>query len=150
MSSCDDAAPYLIAALGGSEVAKRLVGGVKWWQVRGINGYVYVLISLQGPLTPFSASTGSGSQPRRTIRKRRNATKSRPRGVRQTWTRLARLLRRRTSRTAPTGPMTKIWTLCVVFSTCMEGVTTLVVWIRKGVLGCARCTSRRSLRGPQI
>ncbi|KJA28859.1 hypothetical protein HYPSUDRAFT_33255 [Hypholoma sublateritium FD-334 SS-4] len=38
MSSCDDAAPYLIAALGGPEVAKRLVGGVKWWQVRGING----------------------------------------------------------------------------------------------------------------
>jgi hypothetical protein len=36
---CDEAAPYLIKALGGEEVAKRLIGGVKWWQVRGINGY---------------------------------------------------------------------------------------------------------------
>ncbi|KAF9486039.1 alpha/beta-hydrolase [Pholiota conissans] len=35
---CDEAALYLIKALGGDEVAKRLIGGVKWWQVRGING----------------------------------------------------------------------------------------------------------------
>ncbi|KAF9560975.1 alpha/beta-hydrolase [Agrocybe pediades] len=38
ISCCDDAAPYLIKALGGEEVARRLVGGIKWWQVRGING----------------------------------------------------------------------------------------------------------------
>ncbi|KAG5647060.1 hypothetical protein DXG03_001430 [Asterophora parasitica] len=38
MSSCDDAAKHLIAALGGEEAARRVVGGVKWWQVRGIDG----------------------------------------------------------------------------------------------------------------
>ncbi|KAH9485586.1 AB hydrolase superfamily protein C4A8.06c [Psilocybe cubensis] len=38
MSCCEDAAPYLITALGGEDVAQRLVGGVKWWQVRGVNG----------------------------------------------------------------------------------------------------------------
>ncbi|GLB37690.1 putative alpha beta-hydrolase [Lyophyllum shimeji] len=38
MSSCDEAAKYLITALGGEETARRVVGGVKWWQVRGING----------------------------------------------------------------------------------------------------------------
>ncbi|KAG6850876.1 hypothetical protein H0H93_007494 [Arthromyces matolae] len=38
MSTCDEAAKILVAALGGEEVAKRVVGGVKWWQVRGVNG----------------------------------------------------------------------------------------------------------------
>ncbi|KAF8918226.1 hypothetical protein CPB85DRAFT_1283128 [Mucidula mucida] len=32
------AAKYLTQVLGGEETARRLVGGVKWWQVRGING----------------------------------------------------------------------------------------------------------------
>jgi len=40
MSSCNEAAEYLIKALGGEEAARRVVGGVKWWQVRGIDGYV--------------------------------------------------------------------------------------------------------------
>ncbi|KAF8070704.1 hypothetical protein FPV67DRAFT_1038167 [Lyophyllum atratum] len=38
MASCDEAAKYLITALGGEETARRVVGGVKWWQVRGITG----------------------------------------------------------------------------------------------------------------
>ncbi|KAI0365597.1 alpha/beta-hydrolase [Pilatotrama ljubarskyi] len=38
MSCCDDAATYLIKALGGEEVTKRVVGGTKWWQVRGVKG----------------------------------------------------------------------------------------------------------------
>ncbi|KAH7928695.1 alpha/beta-hydrolase [Leucogyrophana mollusca] len=38
MSCCDDAAVYLIQALGGEDVAKRVVGGTKWWQVRGVRG----------------------------------------------------------------------------------------------------------------
>lgn len=38
MCSCDEAATYLIKALGGEDIARKLVGGVKWWQVRGING----------------------------------------------------------------------------------------------------------------
>ncbi|KAK7036461.1 hypothetical protein VNI00_011658 [Paramarasmius palmivorus] len=37
-SCCNDAAGYLITALGGEDVARRVVGGVKWWQVRGIDG----------------------------------------------------------------------------------------------------------------
>ncbi|KAK7691766.1 hypothetical protein QCA50_005167 [Cerrena zonata] len=38
MSFCDEAATYLIQALGGVEMTKRLVGGTKWWQVRGVKG----------------------------------------------------------------------------------------------------------------
>jgi hypothetical protein len=44
MSCCDKAAAYLIAALGGPDVARRTVGGIKWWQVRGINGYVPAIV----------------------------------------------------------------------------------------------------------
>jgi hypothetical protein len=43
MSCCDQAATYLIEALGGEEMARRVVGGVKWWQVRGVNGFVFYL-----------------------------------------------------------------------------------------------------------
>ncbi|KAG6840751.1 hypothetical protein C0991_004601 [Blastosporella zonata] len=39
MASCDEAAKILVTAFGGAEAAKRIVGGVKWWQVRGISGY---------------------------------------------------------------------------------------------------------------
>ncbi|KAL0955799.1 hypothetical protein HGRIS_002008 [Hohenbuehelia grisea] len=35
---CEEAAGYLVQAFGGEEMARRVVGGVKWWQVRGING----------------------------------------------------------------------------------------------------------------
>jgi hypothetical protein len=38
--SCDEAAVYLIKAFGGEDVMKRVVGGTKWWQVRGLRGYV--------------------------------------------------------------------------------------------------------------
>lgn len=38
MSSCDQAATHLIQVLGGEEFCRQLVGGVKWWQVRGVNG----------------------------------------------------------------------------------------------------------------
>ncbi|KAI0253632.1 hypothetical protein BJV78DRAFT_1152772 [Lactifluus subvellereus] len=38
MSSCDEAAVHLIQAFGGEESMKRVVGGTKWWQVRGIRG----------------------------------------------------------------------------------------------------------------
>jgi len=34
----EKAAKYLITALGGQDVAQKLVGGVKWWQVRSIDG----------------------------------------------------------------------------------------------------------------
>lgn len=40
MSCCDEAATYLVQVLGGEETARRVVGGVKWWQVRGISGCV--------------------------------------------------------------------------------------------------------------
>lgn len=40
MSCCDEAAKYLIKALGGEECTKRVVGGTKWWQVRGVKGCV--------------------------------------------------------------------------------------------------------------
>lgn len=42
LSSCDEAARYLVKCLGGEEKAREIVGGVKWWQVRGIEGCVIV------------------------------------------------------------------------------------------------------------
>ncbi|KAK1220369.1 hypothetical protein PQX77_016860 [Marasmius sp. AFHP31] len=38
MSCCEEAAGHLVTALGGEDVARRVVGGVKWWQVRSLNG----------------------------------------------------------------------------------------------------------------
>ena len=38
MSCCDQAAEYLIDALGGESVTKKIVGGTKWWQIRGVPG----------------------------------------------------------------------------------------------------------------
>ncbi|KAJ7188711.1 hypothetical protein C8R46DRAFT_1205850 [Mycena filopes] len=38
MSCCDEAARYLITALGGEDAARKVVGGCKWWQVRGVSG----------------------------------------------------------------------------------------------------------------
>ena len=38
MSCCDEAAQILIAALGGEEMTKKIAGGTRWWQVRGIAG----------------------------------------------------------------------------------------------------------------
>lgn len=35
---CDEAATYLIQAMGGEAMVSRVVGGTKWWQVRGLNG----------------------------------------------------------------------------------------------------------------
>ncbi|KAF8633454.1 hypothetical protein AX17_004623 [Amanita inopinata Kibby_2008] len=38
LSSCDKAALHLTQALGGEALAKTVVGGVKWWQVRSLDG----------------------------------------------------------------------------------------------------------------
>ncbi|KAH7329803.1 hypothetical protein B0J17DRAFT_679742 [Rhizoctonia solani] len=38
LSTCDEAAPLLVQALGGQEAAREFVGGTKWWQVRGVRG----------------------------------------------------------------------------------------------------------------
>lgn len=38
ISFCNDAAPILIQALGGPEQANAVVGGTRWWQVRGLQG----------------------------------------------------------------------------------------------------------------
>ncbi|KXN87458.1 AB hydrolase superfamily protein C4A8.06c [Leucoagaricus sp. SymC.cos] len=38
LSCCDDAAKILVNVLGGEHKAREIVGGVKWWQVRGIEG----------------------------------------------------------------------------------------------------------------
>jgi len=39
MSCCDQAADFLINALGGESATKKIVGGIKWWQIRGVKGY---------------------------------------------------------------------------------------------------------------
>lgn len=38
LSSCHEAAGYLIKALGGPDQARKIVGGSEWWQVRGLRG----------------------------------------------------------------------------------------------------------------
>ncbi|KAI0090740.1 hypothetical protein BDY19DRAFT_1035200 [Irpex rosettiformis] len=38
MPLCDAAADIVIKALGGEEMTKKMVGGTKWWQVRGLKG----------------------------------------------------------------------------------------------------------------
>ncbi|KAJ3572100.1 hypothetical protein NP233_g3309 [Leucocoprinus birnbaumii] len=38
LSCCDEAARILIRVLGGEDKAREVVGGVKWWQVRGVEG----------------------------------------------------------------------------------------------------------------
>lgn len=40
ISCCDEAATLLTQVLGGEEQMFHLVGGTKWWQVRGAPGYV--------------------------------------------------------------------------------------------------------------
>ena len=47
LSKCEEAASYLIKALGGEDVAKRLIGGIKWWQVRGVNGSAFAICGLE-------------------------------------------------------------------------------------------------------
>jgi hypothetical protein len=54
MSCCNDAASHLVKALGGADVARRVVGGVKWWQVRGIKGLSSCVISTEN--SPFTFS----------------------------------------------------------------------------------------------
>jgi hypothetical protein len=38
LETCHDAAQYLIQGLGGEDMARTMVGGTKWWQVRGLKG----------------------------------------------------------------------------------------------------------------
>ena len=45
MSCCDKAAEYLIDALGGESATKKIVGGTKWWQIRGVNGCDFIIFS---------------------------------------------------------------------------------------------------------
>jgi hypothetical protein len=44
MSCCNDAANILVKVLGGEDKTREIVGGVKWWQVRGIEGWVHLFI----------------------------------------------------------------------------------------------------------
>ncbi|KAH6914019.1 lipase/esterase [Coprinopsis sp. MPI-PUGE-AT-0042] len=38
MSCCDQAATHMVTVLGGEDHCRKVVGGIKWWQVRGIAG----------------------------------------------------------------------------------------------------------------
>lgn len=44
MTCCDDAASHLIRVFGDEEGAHRVLGGVKWWQIRGLKGLVSVVV----------------------------------------------------------------------------------------------------------
>jgi hypothetical protein len=39
ISCCDEAADHLISVLGGEEGAKKIVGGIKWWQASPRTSY---------------------------------------------------------------------------------------------------------------
>ena len=53
MSCCDEAATYVIDVLGGEQKTRELVGGTKWWQVRGLKGYVAGILKTFHKLTLF-------------------------------------------------------------------------------------------------
>ena len=73
MSCCDQAADYLIDALGGEAVTKRVVGGTKWWQVRGINGCgITSDCSREELIHWYPVSMGNGLWPRRIGKKPRS------------------------------------------------------------------------------
>jgi hypothetical protein len=47
LSSCAEAARILVNVFGGEQEAKRVLGGVRWWQVRASDqGYVLFLCML--------------------------------------------------------------------------------------------------------
>ncbi|KAG6332273.1 hypothetical protein ID866_6813 [Astraeus odoratus] len=80
VSYCDDAAKYLIEALGGEEHAKRMVGGTKWWQVRGIPGYyshlhVTTTAHMSGPR--IDAEWIAAKKDLQEVKRRRKASQSR-------------------------------------------------------------------------
>lgn len=76
-ASCDEAAVYLIKAFGGEDVMKRVVGGTKWWQVRGTRGYVPFSLNRTCCLMHiFTDWTPSGSVQRKTGRMQRDVQRS--------------------------------------------------------------------------
>ncbi|KAI0317105.1 hypothetical protein OF83DRAFT_1172261 [Amylostereum chailletii] len=65
MYSCDEAAKHLVVAFGGEEAMKRTVGGVKWWQVRGVRGVSAEWIVARKDIDDarkYSAHTRSGKK----------------------------------------------------------------------------------------
>ena len=52
MSCCDQAAEFLIDALGGESATKGIVGGTKWWQIRGINGCGIIFLPFNKEFNP--------------------------------------------------------------------------------------------------
>lgn len=47
LTSCEEAAKYLVDAFGGEDKAREVVGGFKWWQARTIEGYVPTQFALR-------------------------------------------------------------------------------------------------------
>lgn len=59
MSCCEQAAECLIDALGGESATKKIVGGTKWWQIRGVPGYGVIFDCPRGELIySFSSIDG--------------------------------------------------------------------------------------------
>jgi len=74
---CDEAAKVLVQVLGGEDKAREIVGGVKWWQVRGIEGWACLgnsmfFVRLTSQTTVMMLS---GSQQRKIGVKQRDVTK---------------------------------------------------------------------------
>jgi hypothetical protein len=108
LSCCDDAADYLIKALGGEEVAKRVAGGTKWWQVRGLKGYAFSRFSSVLWSDMDEGFLRNGSPPRRTGAKQNSDTRLENRvQTRQTLPKITVNINRR-------------WTSSAVFFTFME------------------------------
>lgn len=114
MSSCDDAAEYLIKALGGEEVTRRVVGGTRWWQVRGVKGYdiIYSICVQREAHGCFRAYRQNGSRPRRIGGKRKRDTRP-GKSIKEDKSLLAQMLTIRTI-------INRRWTNSGAFSIFME------------------------------
>ena len=79
MSCCEQAATHLIDALGGEEIAKRVVGGVKWWQACPSPGAIfYHFLELAAPRSVVcKALMRNGSWSRRIGKKQNGVERSR-------------------------------------------------------------------------
>jgi hypothetical protein len=131
MSVCDAAAEHLIAALGGPEVCARVVGGTKWWQVRGRRGCVLPRGGRHGLADARAGSTRSGSRRRRTGRRRSGATTRSARARR----RRRRRRRARRSRTWRRARTARTWTRCAASSTATAVHTLLTFGVKYGLTG---------------
>jgi hypothetical protein len=77
MSCCDQAAEYLIDALGGEAATREIVGGTTWWQGRMINGWGFIFSPLTGEInSKISSVDGEWMVSKKDLKPAKERTKS--------------------------------------------------------------------------